>query len=68
MESAGVWRGRKVDLFYWIFLVVYIAIVASIALSVYVRHLRNRKPKKAKMEQLIKEEREWRKKMADRGG
>ena len=56
------------DFFYWIFLAVSIAIVVSFAPSIYIRHLEDRKAKTAELEQLKREEREWRKKMAKRDG
>ena len=56
------------DFFYWVFLVVCIAIIASFAPSIYIRHLKDREAKKAESDQLKREEREWSKKMAKRDG
>lgn len=56
------------DFFYWAFLVACIAIVASFAPSIYISHLKDREAKKAELSQLKIDEREWRRKMADRDG
>ena len=54
--------------FYWILLVVCIAIVASFGPSIYIRHLKDREAKKSELYDLKREEREWRRKMAKRDG